>query len=311
MQKMGFKEIHHADIMDAADRLYPWGYDDCAFYRRVFERLAREQTEQSPPLFAYLQVSSHHYPWKPKRTYAETHLFPKPSNFRENYANSALEQDYCLKIFYERFTSFFSGDGRRAHLFILPDHSWPVGLNPEGNVFNDRGAYNENFLIPVLYIPPAERKNEFRIGQRVHARFDETDILPTVFELLNRRNYQNSFAPALKTDDGGGNYEDCHELRQPYGGGQVAIVSGERKYVYSVQNKTITLYDLRHDFQCCSVSTPALVCEPARLSCCPSPAERHRGRAPTAMKSLRYRNTDHFNGATTFTYTLRIEYTTL
>jgi hypothetical protein len=240
---LGFKEFHDSRLVSVLDD-DAWGVDDCTLYRKMFEYL-RTHYPTPKRLFVYTEVSSHHYPYGGSPAYAHVHRFKLPLNFAEGYLNSYTEQDFCLQTFYEEFRRY-AGD--HSHLFIMPDHSWPVGLH-NGNTLNDAYSFNENFLIPFLYLPPVSRRQEFRIGEQVAARPSLTDVLPTVFELLNDRPYPNSFTFLLKRAGGFPNhYEDCHVLVQPYGGGEIAIVKGNRKYVYFVSQKRLLRYDLREDW---------------------------------------------------------------
>lgn len=135
------------------------------------------------------------------------------------------------------------------HLFILSDHSWPIGFK-EGNYYNFQNAFNENYLTVLSYFPPAEKAAQFNIGKTVETPliYSETDIPPTIFELLNNQSYQNSFAFELKKENPQSTYENCQILTQPYSGGYLIIISGTNKYIYSVIDKTVTQYDLITDF---------------------------------------------------------------
>ncbi|MBN2570348.1 MAG: hypothetical protein JXB42_13050 [Deltaproteobacteria bacterium] len=72
--------------------------------------------------------------------------------------------------------------------------------------------------------------------------------MPTIFELLSGKPYQNSFAFALKKDLKNNSYEDCHVMVQPYNDSKIAVVKGDIKYVYSFKDRTVISYDLIKDF---------------------------------------------------------------
>jgi len=242
MEHIGFDEVHYSDFMHEEDRLYAWGYDDCDVYKRVFEYLEKNYPKRSN-LFVYIEMCMNHYPYESKKDYSSFHAFKKPKNFTEKYINSVKEQDHCLKSFFSAFQQYATG---RSHLFILADHSWPAGMH--GNYFNEKGAHNENFLVPLVYVPPAADKNRYyknNISQKI---FSQSDLMPTIFELLSGKPYQNSFAFALKKDLENNSYEDCHVLVQPYNNPQVAVVKGGTKYLYTFKNKTVLAYDLIKDF---------------------------------------------------------------
>lgn len=238
---IGFDEIHHDDIMKEEDIKHGWGYDDCIFYKRAFEYLNEHYANESK-LFVYFEVSSHHYGFYPKDKYNFTHKFESPSNFVETYLNSLLEQDYCVSKFYEEYENF---NNQNTHLFILPDTSWPVGIN--NNTLDDKNAYNDNFLTFLAYLPPKNKQDKFRVGATINDSYSQTDIIPTIFSLLNNESYQNSFAFELKKGDFEKRYEKCHVLTQPYTGGQIAIVQDRDKYIYNFSNKNLIYYDLKKD----------------------------------------------------------------
>lgn len=244
MQNLGFDEIHYNDVMQPDDTKYPWGYDDCIFYKRAFEYLTTNYKNTSK-LLVYFEVSSHHIPWESKPQYAFTHKFEPATNFIENYLNSALEQDYCVGQFYQEFKNY---NNPNTHLFILGDNSWPVGIND--NVFNAQNAFNDNFLTLLAYIPSHNRQNEFQLGKKVNRNniYAQTDLIPTIFELLNKEPRQNSLIFELSKNEQKPNYEYCHILTQPYGGGNIAIVKKSDKYIYSILDKKLEYYDLETDF---------------------------------------------------------------
>lgn len=241
MNIVGMNELHYDDIMQEGDLKFRWGYDDCTFYKRAFEYLKKKYPNPER-LFIYFEVSSHHMMFDPIKEYEFVFKFNPSVNFIEKYLNSFLMQDYCTEKFYEEFKNYSS---QNSHLLILPDHSWPVGTH--GNNLNSKGANNENFLVPLVYIPPGNKKNEFKIGKEEHEIFSETDIIPTIFDLLNGQSYQNSFAFALRGENKK-MYENCHILIQPYDNPQVVIVNESTKYIYSVTDHKVIAYDLTEDW---------------------------------------------------------------
>ena len=73
---IGFEEVHYKDIMKEEDIKYLWGYNDKTFYKRVFEYL-NEKYPNPEKLFIYIEVSSHHYPFKDIDTNNPIYLEPK------------------------------------------------------------------------------------------------------------------------------------------------------------------------------------------------------------------------------------------
>jgi len=239
---IGFDEFYDAPSLGFPARKDSWGIDDCTFYRSVFANLRKRPPGEKR--FVYIEVSAHHYPFAGQAQYAHLHPFILPQNPVEWYLNSWVEQDHCLEVFYHEFREFTGGD---AHLFVTPDHSWPVGTH--GNVLNDFGWYDENFAIPFLYVPPLGRRSEFRVGEQADAQPSLADLPATIVELLDGVPRKHSFAPLLQRHpaDGRQPYEPCHILVQPYSGGAIVIQRPREKYVYHINTQQLERYDRRHD----------------------------------------------------------------
>lgn len=240
---LGFQDTHYADFMDASqDRLYEWGWDDCDFYNRSFDLLQKQYQSQGPKL-VYFEVSSNHYPFKMYQEYADVHPFPKPKNFLELYANATSQQDACLATFYTRYNQQFPSN---THLFIFSDNGWPVGVNK--NIFIGKNAYNDNFIVPFIYIPPQNKRDEYYVGRQDHKYYDHSDFTGTVVELLGGRiSNANSFTHAFKIDQPSSAYEDCHVLVQPYTGGMIGVINKQQKYIYELESSLLSEYDLAVD----------------------------------------------------------------
>jgi len=173
----------------------------------------------------------------------------------EKYLNSVIQQDYCAFKFYERYKKF---SPENSHLVILSDTSQPVGFH--GSVHLKKHTFNENYLTPFVYIPPRKESDKFRIGEIIYElSYAQSDLVATIFDLLNGKAKQNSFAFALRksTDRGlfaklgmkpaAPSYENCHVLSQPYGGGEIGVVRNDDKYVYFVKKKKVTHYNIKDD----------------------------------------------------------------
>ena len=196
---------------------------------------------QPEKLLVYFEVSSNHYPWNSYSQYSQYHPFSSPGTILEKYLNSVSQQDYCLQKFYQTYQEY---QGDQSHLFLLPDTSYPMTDN---NISNENGAESDNFLIPFAYLPPKSRATEFKIGQKLHLAYSQSDFLPTIFGLLNQKAYPNSFAFDLYQTDLNADYETCHLLVQPYDGVKLAIINDLDKYTYSAEKKTITYTNLADD----------------------------------------------------------------
>lgn len=271
VRALGFEEFLDAPSLGFARRPDSWGADDCAFYAAVFADLERRPAGEKR--FVYVGVSAHHYPFSGHKRYQHLHPFPLPQAPVEWYLNSWMEQDHCLAEFYRLYLGHTRGE---AHLFVTPDHSWPVGLHD--NFLNEYGWYQENFAIPFLYVPPASRAGEFRVGEKVEEQPSLSDLPPTILELLDGKARQQSFATLLRRYETPPQdlWEPCHILAQPYGGGAIVIQRRDEKYVYHLQRHRLERYDLVNDPE---ERAPQLVAEPI------SYAEVRRG-----FYCQRYRN---------------------
>lgn len=250
MREIGMDDVPEpASIMGKGDVKYNWGYDDCTFYKRAMRYLEEEHPQPSK-LFTYFEVSSNHVGFDQKKEYQSLKMFEKPRNFIEKYINSAVVQDHCLRVFMEEFERFAPDN---THLIIVGDHSWPVGVNR--STYNQVGATTDNFLTSFVYLPPKNRRDEFVSGTKEEIP-SQTDIIPTVLELLTGEPFSNSLVPQwskpnleapAETVDEAARYERCHVLTQPYDGISVAVVKDSVKYTYSYEKKRVTMVDLATD----------------------------------------------------------------
>lgn len=241
LYRTGFEAVHNQDIGRPEDVFGSFGYDDCTFYARSFEHLRAVSTDKRKT-FVYVEVVSNHYPFQ-YETKARSKPFPHPTTFRENLLNSIAAQDECLGVFMEEYDAFAP---EQSHLFIMPDHSWPSGYN--GSTFNSTGASPENFLVNLLYVPPAGRVG-YDKGSVAEERFSQTDIMGTIFDLLNGTSSSQSFAWRLRGETKPTDYEDCHVLTQPYDNGNVVVVRGDEYILYKLVDRTVTRVDLARDLR--------------------------------------------------------------
>lgn len=244
--KLGFTHSRYADYMNAqTDSLEDWGWDDCDFYTKTFQILNQEYPS-SQPKFVYMEVGSSHYPFINHQKYRDIHRYPRPQTFVENYTNSLLEQDACLGKFYQYYRESFADS---THLFIYGDNSWPIGLH-DNNFLISQYAFNDNFIVPLVYIPPRSREKEFAVNKQDENYYGQSDIAATVVELLGGQlEDSNSFLYTLLANpDFPNQYQNCHVLVQPYTGGYIAVINGQSKYIYHLETGQLTLYDLKQDF---------------------------------------------------------------
>ena len=202
----GFQDVVYGpQLMAKGDRRYQWAYDDCVFYERAFDYLARRGLDGRERLFAYFEVGMNHWPFVGTRKHPQAHPFPAPSSTLEHYLNAFAEQDHCLLGFWKRFRALGRDD---VHLFILPDHGVSVpGLPPHPD---------DLFSTWLAYIPPARRAAEFPPHNVISPVPGQAQLYPTVLELLGGPAQPRSFAFALRGASAPPGYDDCHLLSEPF-----------------------------------------------------------------------------------------------
>jgi len=216
MKQVGFQQTAYGDGLMGKDApRYEWGYDDCAFYDRAFDYLEKRGLAQRKRLFAYFEVTANHWPFWYTHKHPEAHPYRSPATPLQHYQNALAEQDHCLLTFWRRLQSLGRDD---IHVFILPDHSWMTGHLPRDSAFS-------TFL---AYVPPERRRAEFRPGTRLAPVPSQSQVYPTVLELLGAPRTPQSFAFALRGDPRPPDYDDCQLLADPIGGVLVAMRDGKR-----------------------------------------------------------------------------------
>lgn len=202
-RQAGFQQVLYGpELMAAGDRRHQWAYDDCVFYNRAFDRLARRPKGER--MLAYFEVGMNHAPFDADPKYPEAHRFRAPASIFEHYVNSLAEQDHCLLQFWRRFRQLGRDD---VHLFVLPDHSVLLsGLDGERDTL---------YATWLAYVPPARRRAEFRSRSVDSPVPSQGQLVPTILELLGASPPPSrSFAFALRGEAAPVYYDDCHMLGQ-------------------------------------------------------------------------------------------------
>ncbi|MEA2569200.1 MAG: hypothetical protein QOI24_1201 [Acidobacteriota bacterium] len=242
MKGVGFEDIRFADFMQPGDPVTAWGSPEKIFLRRAYDYL-HSHYKPDEKLFIYLAMCAHHAGFT--RSAADDRSWFTDTSEKQisAYLASAQLQDASLVDLYNLNEQFSSG-GRPTHLIVVPDHGFPLGLY--GARMPQQGATIDNFLTTCLYIPPDSRRAEFAEGSRVEQIFGQSDLVPTIAELVTHKPHQNSFVPFIRTKPAPAeNYEPCQVMTQPYSGGFVSVAHGLRTYLYSMQQHTITAYEIQ------------------------------------------------------------------
>jgi hypothetical protein len=206
-RQMGFQEAAYgAHLMAEGDPKHQWGYDDCVFYERAFDRLAKTGLATRERVFAYFEVGTNHWPFEDTQKHPEAHPYRRPATPLEHYRNSVAEQDHCLLGFWRKFRELGRDD---VHLIIVPDHSVPVTGLPD--------TVDSAFGTWLAYVPPARRRAESGAARTVlDPAPSQAQIYPTVLELLGAARSPQSFAFALQGKPRPPDYDACQMLASPY-----------------------------------------------------------------------------------------------
>lgn len=241
MKKIGFDKTLNKEIMKEGDEKYIQfvrfaGYRDDIFYQRVFDFLEKEPAQKK---FVYIAVSALlHYPFYtcPELDFVDE--FEKPKNLYERFSNCLRQEDYALKKFFEYYNKTFP---KNTHLFILGDTSWPVGIN-KNNKYSHVKAYDDNFLVSFLYVPPPKSDIEPKV---IKKRYDQISLFHTIVELFSNHYQSNKSIPEITSND----FNDGPRfirLNQPFGK-SVGVVKYPDKWIYSLKNNTVIYFNLEGD----------------------------------------------------------------
>jgi hypothetical protein len=249
-ESLGFEEIMTSQIMKPGDVMYDWGYREDLFYARIDEYLQRHHAGEK--LFVYITDSAtNHTPFHVlDETQKNKVPYPDPKSFAERLSNTTFVQDEYFGRFYERYLKNYH---QRASLIAMSDHAWPVPIH-KNNIYNERGAYEENFLISMLFVPSASTKERFAINSTVPFRYSQMDIFPTIRDLTGLEKdarLGESLTPWLLSSEEHNRPESVKNKLsvQPYGGGFISIVDYPQKYLFSVLDGNVAIYDLKKDPQ--------------------------------------------------------------
>ncbi|MBN2317856.1 MAG: sulfatase-like hydrolase/transferase [Acidobacteria bacterium] len=247
-KSIGFERVLADNIVHPEDIKFDWGYREDIFYTRVHEYI--QDHHANDKLFVFIDTgATNHAPFEVLDDALRDQIpFPHPDKFQERLSNTTFVQDAYFGHLYDIYRRHYAP---RSSLIAVSDHAWPMPRHKH-NIYNERGAYEENFLITLLFTPPSTKREDFAIGNTVTHRFSQMDILPSILDMigLNRnRLLGESFAPWLLANQ---NYRRTEPQKsklsiQPYGGGYISVVQYPRKYLFDVLSQDIKIYDLMQD----------------------------------------------------------------
>ena len=247
-ESIGFEKVLADDIVRAGDVKFAWGYREDVFFTRIHEYLQQHYTGRK--LFIFIDTgATNHTPFDVlDAAFLDKIPFPQPKQFNERLANTTFVQDAYFGKLYDIFSEHYAD---RGSLMAVSDHAWPLRMHKD-NIYNELGAYEENFLIPLLFVPPTSKRGLFAAGSAVDHRFSQMDIFPTVLELIGMKQKDllgESFA-AWVLSGGRQNRAVPAQFKisvQPYGGGFISAVRYPEKYLFDVLGRNVRVYDLAKD----------------------------------------------------------------
>jgi hypothetical protein len=247
-ESIGFEKVLADDIVQPEDVKYDWGYREDVFFTRVFQYLQKHYVNQKTFVFVDTGATNH-APFKIlDKGLINKVPFPIPEKYEEKLSNTTFVQDTYFGHFYDLFKEQYAAKGS---LIAVSDHSYPIPVHPD-NSFNERGAYEENFMISFLFVPTATGKTHFNRRSTVAKRFSQMDILPTMLDLIGMEQKSllgESFAPWLRASPRSAR-SGPSKMKisiQPYEGGYISAIKYPQKYLFDVCGRNTFVYDLATD----------------------------------------------------------------
>jgi hypothetical protein len=243
--KVGFEEVIFDEIMLPGDPKLLWGYREDVYFTRMFDYLLTESSTKNK--FIYITVSStNHYPFDAKDArYDSSFPYENANNLYEKISNTTFLQDVYLGNFLDQYFSEYHDN---TTLVILGDHSYPIGHNTPLNISNEGFAYEENFAVPMLYIPPKQFSENYNIGKVVQNRYSHKEIFYAIVSILGQdEENMFSFYCELVLPTCSHVTRNVITVVQPFNGGFINIIDYPSKYVFGVRDVSLKLFDLEQD----------------------------------------------------------------
>lgn len=248
---MGFNNLLSKNIMNDDDPKVLWGYREDIFYKRIGEFFDRMPKEKK--FFMHITSgSTNHIPYDALKDPSVKSIdFPikNPIKFEDTLRNSAFLQDYYLKVFLDYY---FEKLNKNTSMFIFPDTSYPIGIH-KGNLYNEAGVFEENFIIPIVFIPSENLVNKFNVNSKIEDRVSLLDIHKTILDIYGSdSSYVNESLGVTFKDEflNFGEVNDRDKLDfyiQPFDGGGIGIIEYPTKYLYEFKNDSLIKYNLEKD----------------------------------------------------------------
>ena len=234
VKNFGYDEFYPVESMDKEgfQRSNYFGYEDDIMLQPSREWL--EKHKDGPFLATYLGVTGHH-------DYRQVDRYGS-KNFAEDdalnrYQNEVRYLDFFVKNIIEQYKEMGLYDNT---IFVISgDHGEGFGEHDLNQ--HDNTIYEEGIRIPLIIHDPTR----FHSGERVKTLTNETDILPTVSDLLGYEvegdEYQGRSLLGPSKEDRTLFFSCFDDYRC------LASLKGEEKYIYFFGNQPEEVYDLSSD----------------------------------------------------------------
>jgi len=242
MQNLHFDEIHADNFMSEDDPQYLWGFREDIFYQKAFDYIQKNRERHN---FLYIEIGpTNHWPFATPLELKNLVPYKNPESHREKLINTTFLQDKYLTIAWKNINELFPE--KNYTLLILGDHSWPAEFH-QNNTFNQRMAFEENFITSLVLIMGNEEKYKNR---KINGAYSHLDLLPTFLDFFQinypKNKFSQSFWPKLQGEEGLN--DKSIPLIQPSDYKcPLSFIDNNLKYQYNAQEKQITLYDLEKD----------------------------------------------------------------
>jgi lipoteichoic acid synthase len=230
----GYDEFYPVEAMnkEGFQRSNYFGYEDDIMLEPSREWL--ETHRDKPFLATYLGVTGHH-DYRLVTRYGVKDFAEKDGLNR--YQNSVRYLDFFVRNIIEQYKELGLYDN--TIFVIYGDHG--EGFAEHDLYQHDNTIYEEGLRIPLIVHDPGR----FQGGERVETLTNQTDILPTVFDLLGYKveggEYPGESLLAPPDEDRKLFFSCFDDYRC------LASLKGTEKYIYFFGNKPEELYDLSSD----------------------------------------------------------------
>lgn len=244
MKDIGFDEVQADNLMQKDDPRYLWGFREDFFYKRAFEYLA--SSTKSKGNFIYLQSGpTNHWSFEIPADINFKVPYENPKTFKEKISNTTFIQDYYLPVAWQELNKLFPQ--KNYTLIIVGDHSWPIGIHlteKDGqklpNIFNENGAWEENFLTSAILIVGNEESFKNKVNPY---NYSSIDIFPSIVSAFGYQLENSKFQQSIFENKPKG----YNLTIQPFGNRYINFYQGNQKYQYNASTKSFIIFDLAID----------------------------------------------------------------